>query len=176
MREDIPEWLGKPPVRGSIEWEAWLEKWRDYARRELKDSAADDPDFDFGLLSVEERWRVALMLNIKEKINAGRNGESPQLPSGRATSDLAHASLVAWQVGRSIRSNEVDATSTEVDEWIAKRMNPKRRRLAHGIRYGFLDGLGSEAIAPSWSSPDYVAAYEAAWLIGNSIAIESDPR
>jgi hypothetical protein len=176
MREDIPEWLGKPPIRGSSEWGGWLEKWRDYARRDLKDSAADDPDFDFGLLSEEERWRVALRLNIKEKINAGRNGDGLHLPTGRATSDLAHAGLVAWQVGRSIRSNQADNLTNEVDEWIAKRMNPKRRRLAHGIRYGFLDGLGSEAMAPSWSSPDYVSAYEAAWSIGNDIALESDPR
>ena len=53
MRDDIPEWLGKPPLRGTDEWTAWLEKWRNYARAELRDSAADDPDFDFGLLTTE---------------------------------------------------------------------------------------------------------------------------
>jgi len=60
MREDIPEWLGKPPRRGTEAWDAWLAKWRAYARAELKDAAADDPEFDFGLLTMEERWQVAL--------------------------------------------------------------------------------------------------------------------
>ena len=59
MREDLPDWLGKPPLRGTDEWKVWLAKWRRYAKAELRDSAADDPDYDYGLLTVEERWQVA---------------------------------------------------------------------------------------------------------------------
>ncbi|MDP5019365.1 MAG: hypothetical protein NWP71_01470, partial [Opitutales bacterium] len=71
MREDIPEWLGKPPLRGTDQWEAWLTKWRRYAKVELRDAAADDPEYDFGLLTPEERWRVALALQVKAQIEAG---------------------------------------------------------------------------------------------------------
>ena len=59
------------PLRGTDEWTAWLEKWRNYARAELRDSAADDPDFDFGLLTTEERWRVILKLEIQRQIAQG---------------------------------------------------------------------------------------------------------
>ena len=72
MREDIPEWLGKPPLRGPDQWEAWLTKWRRYAKVELRDAAADDPEYDFGLLTPEERWRVALALQVNAQIEAGR--------------------------------------------------------------------------------------------------------
>ena len=103
MREDIPEWLGKPPLRGTDQWEAWLAKWRRYAKLELKDAAADDPDYDFGLLTMEERWRVALGLKVQEQILAGREGAPApaSLMAGRKVGDLDHAGVVAWQVGRS---------------------------------------------------------------------------
>jgi hypothetical protein len=58
MREDLPDWLGKPPLRGTDEWKVWLAKWRRYAKAELRDTAADDPDYDYGLLTVEERLEV----------------------------------------------------------------------------------------------------------------------
>jgi hypothetical protein len=61
-------------------------------------------------------------------------------------------------------------------DWSNARENPRRRRISHGIRYGFIAGLGGEPASPAWSSPDYVAAYEAAWELGNAIAIEADPR
>jgi hypothetical protein len=85
MREDLPDWLGKPPLRGTEQWDTWLSKWRQYARTELRDTAADDPDFDFGLLTVDERWRVALQLQIRAQIEAGRqNGPvPPSLALGR---------------------------------------------------------------------------------------------
>jgi len=59
---------------------------------------------------------------------------------------------------------------------VTKRLTPRRRRIAHGIRYGFLAGLGGEPAEPAWSSADYIAAYEAAWNVGNALAIDSDPR
>jgi hypothetical protein len=67
MREDLPDWLGKPPLRGTDEWKVWLAKWRRYAKAELRDTAADDPDYDYGLLTVEERWQVALRLQVKTR-------------------------------------------------------------------------------------------------------------
>jgi hypothetical protein len=79
-------------------------------------------------------------------------------------------------VGRSTRTEDLDIDTTSLEQWVAKRINARRQRIAHGIRYGFLAGLGAEAAAPSWSTPDYVAAYEAAWEMGNCIAIETDPR
>jgi hypothetical protein len=176
MREDIPEWLGKPPLRGTEEWEAWLAKWRQYARVELRDQAADDPDFDFGLLSTEERWRVALRLEIREQFLAGRQGGRTPMIKGKRISDIHHAGIIAWMVGHSMLNPLPDDQFVAIAEWATSRENPTRRRLAHGVRYGFLDGLGGEAAAPSWSTPDYVAAYEAAWEVGNSIAIENDPR
>ena len=42
MRDDIPEWLGKPPLRGTDEWSAWLEKWRTYARAALREALKRD--------------------------------------------------------------------------------------------------------------------------------------
>ncbi len=95
---------------------------------------------------------------------------------GKRISDLNHASVVAWMVGRSVLSPLPDARDQQVAEWSAGRENPRRRRIAHGIRYGFIAGLGGDAASPSWSSPDYVAAYEAAWAAGNELAIENDPR
>ena len=90
------------------------------------------------------------------------------------------AGVIAWQVGRSVshvaKDGQMEAAELGVEEWATKHTNPKRRRLAHGIRYGFIAGLGGEAALPAWSSPDYVAAYEAAWNLGNAIAIEADPR
>lgn len=178
MREDIPEWLGKPPIRGSEKWAGWLAQWRQYAKSELKDEAADDPDYDFGLLSQEERWRVALRLLIQARIESGRRDEP--LPKDALTvrkpSDLDHAGIVAWQVGRSVVSPIPDEPFTQALEWTNARENPRRRRISHGIRYGFIAGLGGEPTSPAWSSPDYVAAYEAAWELGNALAIESDPR
>ena len=103
MREDLPEWLGKPPLRGTDEWKVWLAKWRRYAKAELRDTAADDPDYDYGLLTVEERWQVALRLQVQGQIEAGRqNGPVPMsLVLGRKVSDLDHAGVVAWQeIGR----------------------------------------------------------------------------
>ncbi|MFZ9605519.1 MAG: hypothetical protein ACO3A9_07545, partial [Opitutales bacterium] len=93
MREDIPDWLGKPPLRGTDQWEVWLTKWRRYAKVELRDAAADDPEYDFGLLTPEERWRVALALQVKAQIEAGRqNAPVPMsLALGRKVSDLDHA-------------------------------------------------------------------------------------
>jgi len=176
MREDIPEWLGKPPLRGSEAWEIWLMQWRKYAKQELKDDDADNPDYDYGLLSSEERWRVNLRLTIKENIEAGREGRHPPAVSPKSVTDLNHAAFVSWQVGRSTRSQDLDIDTSSIEQWVAKRINARRQRIAHGIRYGFLAGLGAEAAVPSWSTPDYVAAYEAAWEIGNLIAIESDPR
>lgn len=176
MRDDIPDWLGKPPVRGTEAWEGWLAQWRKYARHELKDEAADNPELDFGLLSVEERWQVNLRLTIKDKIESGREGLMPPVMSPKHITDLDHAAFVAWQVGQSTRTQELDFDTSELDQWVMKRTNARRQRIAHGIRYGFLAGLGAEAAIPSWSTPDYVAAYEAAWEIGNTIAIETDPR
>ena len=178
MREDIPEWLGKPPLRGTDQWEVWLTKWRRYAKVELRDAAADDPEYDFGLLTPEERWRVALALQVKAQIEDGRlNAPVPMsLALGRKVSDLDHAGVVAWQVGRSVVSPIPDAAFTAALEWSNARENPRRRRISHAIRYGFIAGLGGEAAAPAWSSPDYVAAYEASWELGNALAIETDPR
>ena len=176
MRDDIPEWLGKPPLRGSEAWEIWLMQWRKYARQELRDDAADNPEFDYGLLSTEERWRVNLRLTIKDNIDAGREGRHPPEVSPKSVTDLNHAAFVSWQVGRSTRTQDLDIDTTSIEQWVAKRINARRQRIAHGIRYGFLAGLGAEAAAPSWSTPDYVAAYEAAWEMGNCIAIETDPR
>jgi hypothetical protein len=178
MREDLPEWLGKPPLRGTDQWEAWLTKWRQYARTELRDAAADDPDFDFGLLTPDERWRVALRLQVRNQIEAGRaNGPVPtSLALGKRVSDLDHAGVVAWQVGRSVVQPIPDAGFTAALEWSNARENPRRRRISHGIRYGFIAGLGGDPATPAWSSPDYVSAYEAAWEIGNAIAIDADPR
>ena len=178
MREDIPEWLGKPPIRGSEKWASWLAQWRQYAKTQLKDAAADDPDYDFGLLSPEERWRVALRLLIQAKIEAGRQDEP--LPKAtleaRKVSDLDHAGVVAWQVGRSVVSPIPDEAFTLALDWSNTRETPRRRRISHGIRYGLIAGLGGEPTSPAWSSPDYVAAYEAAWELGNALAIENDPR
>jgi hypothetical protein len=178
MREDIPEWLGKPPIRGSEKWAGWLAQWRQYAKTELKDEAADDPDYDFGLLNQEERWRVALRLLVQARIEAGRRDEP--LPKGilsvRKVSDLDHAGVVAWQVGRSVVSPIPDEPFTLALDWSNARETPRRRRISHGIRYGFIAGLGGEPTSPAWSSPDYVASYEAAWELGNALAIESDPR
>ena len=176
MRDDFPQWLGKPPRRGSQDWSAWLEKWRQYARLELRDETSDDPEFDYGLLSAEERWRVALGIEIKKYITMGQEAQVPQLPLSRKVSDHLHASAVAWLVGRSVRSPIPDETFQRIGEWVGERENPRRRRLAHGIRYGFIAGLGGEAAAPSWSTPEYVVAYEAAWSMGNALAIEQDPR
>ncbi len=180
MREDLPEWLGKPPLRGSDQWNVWLQKWREYARLVLKDSAADDPDLDFGLLSVEERWQVTLTLSIRDGVELGKQGSViPSIPESRKTTDLKFANIVAWQVGRSVskeKNSELDNVEPLAETWVEKHTNPKRRRLAHGIRYGFLAGLGGEAAMPAWSTPDYVTAYEAAWNLGNAIAIEADPR
>ncbi len=178
MREDLPDWLGKPPLRGTDQWNVWLAKWRRYAKTELRDNAADDPDYDYGLLTVEERWLVALRLQVQGQIEAGRqNGPVPMtLALGRKVSDLDHAGVVAWQVGRSVVSPIPDEAFTRALEWSNQRENPRRRRISHGIRYGFIAGLGGEAASPAWSSPDYVAAYEAAWELGNAIAIEGDPR
>ena len=180
MREDIPEWLGKPPMRGSTQWDTWLQKWREYARTVLKDTAADDPDFDFGLLSVEERWQVDLMLTIRDGVELGKQGSVlPSIPESRKTTDLKFANVIAWQVGRSIskeKNPELEGAELLAEAWAEKHTNPKRRRLSHGIRYGFLAGLGGEAAMPAWSTPDYVTAYEAAWNMGNAIAIEADPR
>jgi hypothetical protein len=178
MREDLPDWLGKPPLRGTDLWDAWLAKWRQYAKVELRDAAADDPDYDFGLLSTEERWRVAMRLQIQGQIEAGRQNAplTLSLALGRKISDLDHAGVVAWQVGRSVVDPSPDEAFNRALEWSNQRENPRRRRISHGIRYGFIAGLGGEATAPAWSSPDYVAAYEAAWELGNAIAIEGDPR
>ena len=180
MREDLPEWLGKPPIRGSAQWDSWLQKWREYARVVLKDSAADDPDFDFGLLSEQERWQVTLMLTIRDGVELGKQGTVvPFIPESRKTTDLKFSNIVAWQVGRSVskeKNSELQGIEQSAEAWVEKHINAKRRRLAHGIRYGFLAGLGGEAAMPAWSTPDYVAAYEAAWNMGNAIAIEADPR
>ena len=94
----------------------------------------------------------------------------------RSISDVLHASIVAWQVGRSVFSTEPNERTLFADQWVTKRLNPRRRRIAHGIRYGFLAGLGGEPAEPAWSSSDYIAAYEAAWNVGNAMAIDSDPR
>ena len=176
MREDLPEWLGKPPRRGTDEWEAWLAKWRAYARAELKDTAADDPEFDFGLLTMDERWQVGLAAEIRKHIEQGRAGGPCPFLQNRSISDVLHASIVAWQVGRSVFSTEPNERTLFADQWVTKRLNPRRRRIAHGIRYGFLAGLGGEPAEPAWSSADYIAAYEAAWNVGNAMAIDSDPR
>jgi hypothetical protein len=96
--------------------------------------------------------------------------------AGRKVGDLDHAGVVAWQVGRSFRQPIPDEGFTQALEWSNARENPRRRRISHGIRYGFIAGLGAEPASPAWSSPDYVAAYEAAWEQGNALAIESDPR
>jgi hypothetical protein len=176
MREDFPDWLGKPPRRGTEAWGLWLEKWRAYARTVLKDSAADDPEFDFGLLSADERQRVAVALEVQRHIEIGRaGGPCPFLPL-RGISDLFHASVVAWQVGRSVYSTESDTRTLYVEAWVAKHQKPRRRELAHAIRYGFLAGLGAEAAAPGLTTIDYIGAYEAAWRAGNALAIEADPR
>jgi hypothetical protein len=153
-----------------------LAKWRAYARAELKDAAADDPEFDFGLLTMEERWQVALALEIRKHIEQGKAGGPCPFLQNRGISDLLHASIVAWQVGRSVFSTEPTERTLLVDEWVTKRLTPRRRRIAHGIRYGFLAGLGGEPAEPAWSSADYIAAYEAAWNVGNALAIDSDPR
>lgn len=178
MREDLPDWLGKPPVRGTEAWVAWLTKWRRYAKTVLRDAASDDPDYDYGLLTVEERWLVALRLQIQQQLTMGRQSDPLPLALalGRKVSDLDHAGVVAWQVGRSVVSPIPDADFTQALEWSNQRENPRRRRISHGIRYGFIAGLGGEATAPAWASPDYVAAYEAAWELGNALAIEGDPR
>jgi hypothetical protein len=84
--------------------------------------------------------------------------------------------VVAWQVGRSVVSPIPDEAFSAALEWSNARENPRRRRISHAIRYGFIAGLGGEAAAPAWSSPDYVAAYEASWELGNALAIETDPR
>ena len=146
MREDLPDWLGKPPLRGTDEWKVWLAKWRRYAKAELRDSAADDPDYDYGLLTVEERWQVALRLQVQGQIEAGRqNGPVPMsLVLGRKVSDLDHAGVVAWQVGRSVVSPIPDEAFARALEWSNQRENPRRRRISHGIRYGFIAGLGGE--------------------------------
>ena len=87
MREDIPEWLGKPPRRGTDAWEAWLAKWRAYARAELKDTAADDPEFDFGLLTMEERWQcLGTPTEIKSNL---------LVPSAFVKTDCAHTVSVS---------------------------------------------------------------------------------
>ena len=176
MREDIPEWLGKPPLRGTDQWDAWLDKWRQYARTELRDDAADDPEFDFGLLSQEERWRVALRLAVRTQFAVGREGGRPPLFTGKRTPDVGYVGVIAWMVGHSVLNPIPDEPFEKATAWAAERENNVRRRLAHGVRYGFLAGLGAEPSAPAWSAPDYVAAYEAAWEIGNAIAIENDPR
>jgi hypothetical protein len=176
MRNDFPEWLGPPPRRDSEGWTAWLEKWRAYARRELKDGAADDPDFDYGLLTVEERWRVILATEIRKHLEVGQaGGPCPFLPL-RGITDLFHASIVAWQVGRSLYSTETDERVSQVDAWVSKHQKPRRREIAHAIRFGFLAGLGGEAADAEIRTADYIAAYESAWLIGNGMAIEADPR
>jgi len=176
MRDDIPEWLGKPPLRGTDEWTAWLEKWRNYARAELRDSAADDPDFDFGLLTTEERWRVILRLEIQRQIAQGMAGDRAPIPSVRRISDLAHAGVIAWLVGHSVKSQIPDEPFRRATEWSDQRMTPRRRKVAHAVRYGFLAGIGGEPAAPGSSQEEYVAAYEAAWETGNALAIENDPR
>lgn len=176
MRDDFPEWLGRPPRRGTDAWEAWLEKWRAYARTELKDASADDPEFDYGLLTTEERWRVALAAEIAKHFEIGRaGGRCPFLPL-RGVSDLFHASVVAWQVGRNVYSTESDARSEAAEAWVAKHQKPRRREIAHAIRFGFLAGLGADPATPELTTADYVAAYEAAWYAGNTMAIEGDPR
>ena len=176
MREDIPEWLGKPPLRGTDQWEAWLAKWRRYAKLELKDAAADDPDYDFGLRTPEERWRVSLRQEILLRIAEGRAGSPAPLDVRRRITDIAHAAVVAWQVGRSTRHSPDDERHLEAEAWVTDRSNPRRRRIAHAVRYGFLAGLGGEACSPLWNAPDYVSAYEAAWESGIDLAIENDPR
>jgi len=176
MRDDIPEWLGKPPLRGTDEWATWLEKWRAYARAELRDTAADDPDFDFGLLTTEERWRVILRLEIQRQFAQGMAGDRAPIPSVRRISDLAHAGVVAWLVGHSVKSQIPDEEFRRASGWVDTRMTPRRRRVTHAIRYGFLAGLGAEPSAPASTDVEYVAAYEAAWESGNAIAIENDPR
>jgi hypothetical protein len=119
-----------------------------------------------------------LALQVKAQIEAGRlNAPVPMtLALGRKVSDLDHAAVVAWQVGRSVVSPIPDAAFTAALEWSNARENPRRRRISHAIRYGFIAGLGGEAASPAWSSPDYVAAYEASWELGNALAIETDPR
>lgn len=176
MREDIPEWLGKPPLRGTDQWEAWLAKWRRYAKLELKDAAADDPDYDFGLLTPEERWRVSLRQEILRRIAEGRAGSPAPLDVRRRIPDIAHAAVVAWQVGRSTRHPPDDERYLEAEAWVTDRSSPRRRRIAHAVRYGFLAGLGGEPCSPLWNAPDYVSAYEAAWESGIDLAIENDPR
>ena len=175
MREDIPEWLGKPPRRGTAEWERWLAQWRRYAKEALRDEAADDPDYDFGLLTPEERWRVSLRQEILRRIAEGRAGSPAPLDVRRRITDIAHAAVVAWQVGRSTRHSPDDERHLEAEAWVTDRSNP-RRRIAHAVRYGFLAGLGGEACSPLWNAPDYVSAYEAAWESGIDLAIENDPR
>ena len=176
MREDIPEWLGKPPRRGTAEWDRWLAQWRRYAKEALRDEAADDPDYDFGLLTPEERWRVSLRQEILRRIAEGRAGSPAPLDVRRRIPDIAHAAVVAWQVGRSTRHPPDDERYLEADSWVTDRSSPKRRRIAHAVRYGFLAGLGGEPRSPLWNAPDYVSAYEAAWESGIDLAIENDPR
>lgn len=176
MREDIPEWLGKPPRRGTDKWDEWLERWRRYAKEALRDEAADDPDYDFGLLTPEERWRVALRQEILRRIAEGRAGSPAPLDVRRRISDIAHAAVVAWQVGRSTVRPPDDEKRREAEAWASDRNNPRRRRIAHAVRYGFLAGLGGEPCSPLWNAPDYVAGYEAAWEAGIDLAIEADPR
>jgi len=176
MRDDFPDWLGKPPRRDSEAWTAWLEKWRAYARQELKDVAADDPDFDYGLLTVEERWRVLLAAEIRKHIEIGQaGGPCPFLPL-RGITDTLHASVVAWRVGRSVFSTEADERTAQAEAWVAKHQKPRRREIAHAIRYGFLAGLGAEAAEAEIRTADYIAAYEGAWRLGNELAIAADPR
>lgn len=83
---------------------------------------------------------------------------------------------MAWLVGHSVKSQIPDEEFRRASDWVDTRMTPRRRRVAHAIRYGFLAGLGGEPLAPASSDAEYVAAYEAAWDSGNAIAIENDPR
>ena len=78
---------------------------------------------------------------------------------------------MAQNSGRDTRSAQRDAARAKAREIREANKKSEARR-----RYGFIAGLGGEAAAPAWSSPDYVAAYEASWELGNALAIETDPR
>ena len=86
----------------------WRVITRTHAELELRDTAADDPDFDFGLLTTEERWRVILRLEIQRQIAQGMAGDRAPIPSVRRISDLAHAGVIAWLVGHSVKSQIPD--------------------------------------------------------------------
>ena len=91
------------------------------------------------------------------------NARCAAVPTAEAVDLAISLAADASNVDTFAASSMADALSdTGIPEW--------------QIYYGFIAGLGGEAAAPAWYSPDYVAAYEASWELGNALAIETDPR